>query len=116
MIQPGEFAKFAAVLAVAAVLSRRDVRTGVSLRRIAAVAGLGGVPGRRCCVLQPDLGNAVLLLRPVRRCCSSSRAWTCACWSARPSLGALGVAVYVAEHPYALDRVIGFLRPWKTAH
>ena len=114
VIQPGEFAKFAAVLAVAAVLSRRDVRTGVSLRRIAAVAGLAAIPAALL-LLQPDLGNAVLLL------CLSALLLFVAGMDLRllvaPTLaGALGVAVYVAKHPYALDRVIGFLSPWKTAH
>jgi cell division protein FtsW len=114
VLQPGEFAKFASVLAVAAVLSRRDARTGVSLRRIAAVALLGAVPAGLL-LLQPDLGNAVLLIGLAALLLFV--AGMDLRLLAGPALaGALGIAAYVATHPYALDRVVGFLHPWKTAH
>jgi cell division protein FtsW len=114
VLQPGEFAKFAAVLAVAAVLSRRDVRTGVSLRRILAVALLGAVPAGLL-VLQPDLGNAVLLLG-LAGLLLFVAGMDLRLLAAPALAGAAGVAFYVASHDYAWGRVVGFLHPWKTAH
>jgi cell division protein FtsW len=114
VVQPGEFAKFAAVLAVAAVLSRRDVRDGVSLPRIAAVAALGGIPAGLL-VLQPDLGNAVLLLG-LAGLLLFVAGMNLRLLVAPALLGAVAIGVYIASHPYALNRVVGFLSPWKTAH
>ena len=114
MLQPGEFAKFAAVLAVAAVLSRRDVRTGVALRRIVAVALLGALPAGLL-VLQPDLGNAVLLLG-LSGLLLFVAGMDLRLLAAPALVGGVGVAVYVASHDYAWGRVVGFLHPWKTAH
>jgi cell division protein FtsW len=114
VFQPVEFAKFAAVLAVAAVLSRRDARTGVSLRRVAAVALLGAVPAGLL-LLQPDLGNAVLLLG-LAGLLLFVAGMDLRLLAAPALAGALVIAAYVASHPYALDRVVGFLHPWKTAH
>jgi cell division protein FtsW len=114
VIQPAEFAKFATVLAVAAVLSRRDVRTGVSLRRVAAVAGLGAVPAALL-VLQPDLGNAVLLLG-LAGLLLFVAGMSLRLLAAPAALGVLLVGIYIVKNPYALDRVIGFLSPWATAH
>jgi cell division protein FtsW len=114
VIQPGEFAKLAAVLAVSSVLSRRDVRTGVSLRRVSAVALLGGVPAALL-LLQPDLGNAVLLLG-LAGLLLFVAGMNLRLLLAPALLGAVGVAVYVVSHPYAWGRVVGFLHPWRTAH
>jgi cell division protein FtsW len=114
VFQPGEFAKFAAVLAVAAVLSRRDVRTGVSLRRIFAVGFLGAVPAGLL-VLQPDLGNAVLLLG-LAGLLLFVAGMNLRYLVAPGLLGAVGLAIYVTSHDYAWGRVVGFLHPWKTAH
>jgi cell division protein FtsW len=99
---------------VAALLARRDARLGVELARIGAVLALSAVPAGLL-VLQPDLGNAVLL------CALAGLLLFVAGVNARlllgPALlGAVGVAAYVAANPYALNRVIGFLHPWATAH
>lgn len=114
VFQPGEFAKFTTVLAVAALLARRDARTGVGLARIGGVLLLSAVPAGLL-VLQPDLGNAVLL------CGLAGLLLFVAGVNTRvlvgPALlGSLGVAAYVAANPYALNRVVGFLHPWATAH
>jgi cell division protein FtsW len=114
VLQVGEFAKFAAVLGVAAVLARRDARTGVALPRIAAAAVLAGVPAALL-VLQPDLGNAVLVLGLAGLLLFVAGV-DLGLLAAPAALGAAAIFAYVATHPYALDRVIGFLHPWKTAH
>jgi len=114
VIQPAEFAKFAAVLAVAAVLSRRDVRDGVSLRRVAAVAGLGALPAGLL-LLQPDLGNAVLLLG-LAALLLFVAGMNLRLLAAPAAAGALLVGLYILKNPYALNRVVGFLSPWATAH
>jgi cell division protein FtsW len=112
--QPVELAKLATVLAVAALLARRDGRTaGVKRDRMLVALALGAAPAALA-LLQPDLGNAVLLvgltalllfvggadLRPL---------------AALGVAGALGVGVYTALRPYALRRVLGFLDPWSRA-
>ena len=99
VLQPGEFAKFATVLAVAAVLSRRDVRTGVALRRILAVALLGALPAGLL-VLQPDLGNAVLLLG-LSGLLLFVAGMDLRLLAAPALVGGVAVAVYVASHDYA---------------
>ncbi len=114
VIQPGEFAKFATVLAASAVLSRRDLRTGVSLPRLSAVAVLGTLPAGLL-LLQPDLGNAVLLLG-LAGLLLFVAGMNLRLLLAPALVAAVGVAAYVATHPYAWGRVVGFLHPWKTAH
>ena len=90
------------------------MRTGVSLRRIFAVAFLGAVPAGLL-VLQPDLGNAVLLLG-LAGLLLFVAGMNLRYLVAPGLLGAVGLAIYVTSHDYAWGRVVGFLHPWKTAH
>jgi cell division protein FtsW len=112
--QPVELAKLATVLAVAALLGRRDGRTaGVGRQRLFVALGLGAVPAGLA-VLQPDLGNAVLLVALAVLLLFVAGA------DLRPlfgvaTLGALFVVVYTALRPYALRRVLGFLDPWSRS-
>jgi cell division protein FtsW len=112
--QPVELAKLSTVLAVAALLGRRDGRTaGVGRQRLLVGLGLGAVPAALA-VLQPDLGNAVLLVGLAVLLLFVAGA------DLRPLLGvgavgALLVGVYTALRPYALRRVLGFLDPWSRA-
>jgi cell division protein FtsW len=112
--QPVELAKLATVLAVAALLGRRDGRTaGVGRQRLAVALALGAVPAGLA-VLQPDLGNAVLLVGLAVLLLFVAGA------DLRPLLGvgaagAVFVAVYTAFRPYALRRVLGFLDPWSRS-
>jgi len=114
VFQPGEFAKLSAVLAVAAVLGRRDARSGVAPRRVGAVLVLAAVPSALL-LLQPDLGNAVLL-SALAGLLLFVAGVNLRVLLVPAALGALGVGLYVAHNPYAVNRVIGFLRPWATAH
>ena len=111
---PCELAKLATVLAVAALLGRRDGRAGV----VAAEARRLRLHSARC---------------PRRSACSSPTSATPCSWSVSPrcclfvagadfrpllavgALGALGVGVYTAIRPYALRRVLGFLDPWSRS-
>ncbi len=111
--QPVELAKLATVLAVAALLGRRDGRAGVHAPKLALALGLGALPAA-ICLLQPDLGNAVLLVGLTALLLFVAGA------DFRPLLalgavGALGVGVYTALRPYALRRVLGFLDPWSRS-
>jgi cell division protein FtsW len=112
--QPVEFAKLSTVLAVAALLGRRDGRAAVvSRERLAVALALGCLPAA-IAVLQPDLGNAVLLIGLTVLLLFVAGA------DLRPllaigALGAVFVAVYTAIRPYALRRVLGFLDPWSRA-
>jgi cell division protein FtsW len=109
--QPAEVAKFATLLVVAAAVAPRDGRRDLSNRRAALALGLFTLPPVLLLLLQPDLGNAVLLFalaalllvvagRPLRQL------WI-------PAAGtAVFLVLYVATNDYARRRVEGFLDPW----
>jgi cell division protein FtsW len=109
--QPVELAKLATVLAVAALLGRRDGRAAVVGReRLAVALALGAAPAA-IAILQPDLGNAVLLIGLTVLLLFVAGA------DLRPLLavgavGAVFVGIYTALRPYAMRRVLGFLDPW----
>jgi len=112
--QPVEFTKLATVLAVSALLGRRDGRAAVVSRERLAVALALGLAPAAIAVLQPDLGNAVLLIG------LSVLLLFVAGANLRPllamgALGAVFVAVYTAIRPYALRRVLGFVDPWSRS-
>jgi cell division protein FtsW len=111
--QPAEFSKLATVIAVCALVSSREGRQEVSLQRFGIGLALAGLPALLC-LLQPDLGNAVLLVglsgivlfvagAPIRLLVGPAL------------LGAAGVALYSLLNPYAFRRWVGFLEPWKRA-
>ena len=112
--QPVEIVKLATLLAVAAVVARREGRTELSPRRAGAAIAIVAIP-LILLIRQPDFGNAVLLGAlaalvlvaagtPLKRLIF-------------PGLLAIGaIATYIATNAYAMRRVIGFLDPWKDAH
>jgi cell division protein FtsW len=108
--QAAELAKLATSLAVAAVLAAGRPE---SLRLLRLCLVLAALPAGLL-LLQPDLGNAVVLAVlvgallfvggvPLRRLAGLG------------VLVAVGVAIYVAVRPYALLRWRGFLEPWQKA-
>lgn len=111
--QPVEPVKFATVLAVAAVIAPQDGRTGLSRGR-ALMAAAVALPSVLFLLLQPDLGNAVLLAMlvvlllvvagaPIRTLIV-------------PGLtGLAGIALYIFSNPYAMRRITGFHNPWEDA-
>jgi cell division protein FtsW len=110
--QPAEIAKWATVLALAALLSRRRGRPP-RVRDLIVPGLLAAIPAALL-LLQPDLGNAVLLLASAGLLAFA--AGTPLRYFAIPSLvGAAGVFAYVFANPYALARWTGFLHPWETA-
>ncbi len=112
-VQPAELAKFAAVLAAAALLSRRPGRSPVPPGHFVATLGLAAAPALLL-LLQPDLGNAVLLLALIGALLFATGAPLRALlWPV--GVLAAGVVAYVGTHAYAYDRVTGFLRPWATS-
>jgi cell division protein FtsW len=111
--QPAEIAKLATLLAVAAVLARRDGHSEVPSRRFLLAFGLAGVPAALC-LLQPDFGSAVLLVALTGLVLFVAGAPLTALVGPA-ALGAAGVAVYTAFHGYALRRWVGFLDPWARA-
>jgi cell division protein FtsW len=109
--QPVEIAKFATLLVVAAAVAPRDGRKDLSNRRAGLALGIFTLPPVLLLLLQPDLGNAVLLFgltalllvvagRPLRQLLVPAAV-----------AGAM-IAVYVARNGYARRRVSGFLDPW----
>lgn len=111
--QPAEFAKFATVLAVAALLARREGRAAVPLRRFGITFALAGVPAGLC-LLQPDLGSAVILMGLAGVLLFAAGA-PLPTLLGPAALGGAGIALYSALNPYAMRRWLGFLDPWSRA-
>ncbi len=113
VFQPAELAKFATVLLVAVVLSRREGHAAVPIPRFGIAIALAGVPAALC-LLQPDLGNAVLLLGLAGLLLFAAGAPVRALVT--PALLAIaGIAAYSLYNPYAFRRWKGFLDPWETS-
>jgi cell division protein FtsW len=101
------------VLVVAAVVARREGHDELSARR-AWAAGALALPPIGLLLLQPDLGNAVLLACLVALLLIV--AGTRLARLVAPGLVAfLGVTVYVLNNDYARRRILGFIDPWATA-
>jgi cell division protein FtsW len=109
-LQPAEIAKWATVLAIAALLAKTSKRSERSWRAALALV----VPPVGLLLLQPDFGSAALVLvlvalmlfaagMPLRRLVAAGAA---AC---------VGTCAYAVLRPYALARWKGFLDPWQTA-
>ena len=111
--QPAELAKLATVMAVAVVLSRREGHAAVAVSRFGEAIALAAVPAALC-VVQPDLGNAVLLLGLAGLLLFVAGAPLRAL--AGPAvLASVGIAAYSVLNPYAFRRWIGFIKPWDTS-
>lgn len=111
--QPGELAKCATLIAIAALLARKDDRREISTRRSLQAAGMALVPAALL-VLQPDLGNAVVLV--ILAAFILFIAGTP--WPRFVLPGAAGivlVGLYIAANDYARRRVMGFLDPFGEA-
>ncbi len=108
--QPGELAKCATLLAIATLLSKKDDRREISTRRSIQAAGMAVLP-TALLVLQPDLGNAVVLIA----LCALMLFVAGTPWPrfVLPGIaGALLVGIYIAMNGYARRRVMGFLDPF----
>ena len=111
VFQPVELAKLASVLAVCAFLSRNDARGALTPRACLQAFAFAGLP-MALCLLQPDLGSAVVIGALVGAIVFVAGAPIGLL--ALPSLaGAAGVALYCALNPYAMKRVLAFLNPWE---
>jgi cell division protein FtsW len=101
------------VLAVAALLGRRDGHNEVDGPRLAVALGLATIPAALC-LGQPDLGNAVILVSLCGLVLFVAGAQLR--WLIGPAaLGAVGIGVYSLLNPYAMRRWVGFLDPWSRA-
>lgn len=111
--QPAELARFATVMAVAALLAPVSGRATPSRARVAASLGLALVPAVLL-LAQPDLGSAVLVLG-LATLLLFVAGTPAAFFLAPAALGLAGLALHVALRGYAWSRFVGFLRPWETA-
>jgi cell division protein FtsW len=109
--QPVEPVKLVTLLAIASVIAPREGRRELSNGRSLAAMAIAAPP-IGLLLLQPDLGNAVLLATlvglmlliagiPLRSLI------------APVVIGVVGLATFIAVNPYALRRVVAFLDPWK---
>ncbi|MCA9503935.1 MAG: putative lipid II flippase FtsW [Spirochaetaceae bacterium] len=111
--QPSELAKCATILAAAAWLARKDARRELSTRRSVETAALAIGPAGLL-LLQPDLGNAVVLVALVALMLFVAGTP----WPRFVLPGAAGVVlvgVYILNNDYAMRRVTGFLDPFREA-
>ena len=109
--QPAELAKCATVLAVAAVIAKREGHSEVSTRR-ALWAGALAIPPIGLLLAQPDLGNAVLLAGLVALLLVAAGT-RLARLIAPGAVAMLGIALFIASNDYAWRRVTSFLDPWE---
>lgn len=111
--QPVELCKLSTLLLVAAIVARREGHEELSGART-LVAGALTLPPVGLLLLQPDLGNAVLLacLVALLLVVAGTRL---ARLVAPGLIGIVGIALYVTHNDYAWRRIAGFLDPWKTS-
>jgi cell division protein FtsW len=111
--QPVELCKLTTLLLVAAVVARRDGHEELSGTRTLVAAGLT-LPPMGLLLLQPDLGNAVLLAGLVGLLLVV--AGTRLARLVAPGLiGIVGIGLYVTQNAYAWRRITGFMNPWATS-
>ncbi len=108
--QPGEIAKFATLLVVAHVLAQQKSFHPAGLRHLITPTLLTVIPASLL-LLQPDLGNTVLLFAAVGILLFV--AGTPIRFFVIPiALGVTGITFYSLLNPYAFNRWTGFLDPW----
>jgi len=112
--QPVEVVKFTTLLVVASVVAHRDGHNELSRRRALVASGLGLAPAALL-LLQPDLGNAVLLFTSVVLVLIV--AGTPLRILVAPALVTIvAVAIYIVNTAYTWSRVTCFLNPWKDPY
>ncbi len=110
--QPAELVKWSTLVAVAGVLAGAD-RSGLGWASVRTCVVLTALPVALL-VLQPDLGNAALLVGMVGVLLFVAGT-PLRLLTGLGAVAALGCAGFVALRPYALARWKGFLAPWQTA-
>lgn len=108
--QPAEISKFATLLAVAAVISRRDGHEELSTRRAMTAAALA-LPTMALLIAQPDLGSTIVTVALVALLLVVGGT-RLARLIVPAALVIAGVVLYIARNAYALRRVTGFIDPW----
>lgn len=108
--QPAEVAKFATLLAVATVISRRDGHEELSMGRAFAAAALA-LPPMALLIVQPDLGNTLLIAALVGLLLIVGGTRFVRLIMPGVLIAAF-VVLYIARNAYALRRITGFMDPW----
>ncbi len=108
--QPAEIAKFTTLIAVAAVISRRDGHEELSNRRAMTAAALA-LPTMALLIAQPDLGSTIVTVALVALLLVVGGT-RLARLVVPGALVVAGVVLYIAHNAYALRRVTGFIDPW----
>lgn len=108
-LQPGEFAKLAAVVVLSCVVARVPPGSGLPLKPLAAVGVLFALV-----VVEPDFGTSVVLLAGAAGVLWASELRTRdLVLSAVAALVALAGVMWLA--PYRRERFMSFLDPWTVA-
>ncbi len=111
--QPSEFARWATLIAVAAVLAGREQFVASRMRAALVAFGLAAVPAALIFV-EPDTGSAAVLLGlVVVLMFVAGTPLPLFVLPAGALVAALGVAI--ALRPYVVDRILAFIDPWARA-
>jgi cell division protein FtsW len=113
VFQPVELAKLATVLALCAFLFRNDLRSALTPARCVQALGFAAVP-MALCLLQPDLGSAVVIAALTALVLFVAGA-PIHLLAVPSSLGLGGIALYCVANPYAMKRVLAFLDPFEDS-
>ena len=110
-LQPSEVAKLAAVVLVAALISRRprDIESPAGFMRLVAI---GIVPAGLLIMLEPDLGTTLVLVVAVAAVLVAAGARLRYLFSL-VAAGCLAVLALIVVEPYRLERLVTFFDPWK---
>ncbi len=108
-VQPAEFAKLAAVLALSCVIARLPPGSGLPVKPLAAVGVLFAL-----ILIEPDFGTSVVLLAGVAGTLWASELRTKDLLLSGLA-GLLAVAATMMLAPYRRERFLTFLDPWATA-
>ncbi len=109
MLQPGEFAKIAAIVALSCAVARVPPGSGLPLKPLAAVGALFALV-----LVEPDFGTSVVLLAGVAGVlwASEIRTRDLALCGGAALAGLVGIMLLA---PYRRERFFTFLDPWAVA-
>lgn len=112
-VQPSEFAKIVVILAMAMVLSERDVGADVPKDKDVKAALLWAAGPIALIMLQPDLGTVLIIgtiVISIVAVSNASAKWVIGLIGCAVALGAMAIKLGVV-HQYQLDRLLAFMNP-----
>lgn len=109
--QPTELAKYSMIIFAAYALSKKGAKVREFAHLVVPVLLFAGA-GAGLMLLQPDLGGALIMMLGVLMVMALAQSRLSHVAAIGAGLGAASM-IAVAKFPYMLDRIRGFLYPWK---